>query len=55
MYENEEFYYYSGDKLLYDWYKFLGEFVKTSILGTESEIYEFADGSIGQQGLWVIC
>jgi fibronectin type 3 domain-containing protein len=42
-YEVEDFYNYSGNKLIYDWYKGIAEMMRTDIHGTEHNLYEFAD------------
>lgn len=43
MYETEEFYNLSADRRIYDWYKFIGEFMKSYVLGSENCPYDISD------------
>ncbi|MDD3269549.1 MAG: fibronectin type III domain-containing protein, partial [Syntrophomonadaceae bacterium] len=43
MYETEEFYNLSADRRIYDWYTFIGEFLKSYVLGSENCPYDVSD------------
>jgi fibronectin type 3 domain-containing protein len=43
LYEVEDYYNFSGDKLIYDWYKGIAEMMRTDIHGTVHNAYEFAN------------
>ncbi len=43
MYETEEFYNLSGDRRIYDWYKFIGEFMKAHVMGSNNCPYDISD------------